>query len=415
MKVGIFVDGDFIPSFDGASNRFHYLSRYLQRIGVDVVVFHGYRRWSDVELIKKEPFKTYFISIDSYYKDLDFVSSLVNKEGIDLIQFDNLEPILIQGAKIASRTNTRLVSEMHYCVSDLAKSLGAPASRIQEVREAEYLTGKFIDHVICLTDVDATRLTSLMNIRGDRISVIPSGVDLEEVKYKNRAGNKSIVFLGNLFFEPNERAVRKIHRFIYPELSKEGYKFSIIGDCPKYLREELESRNFIFCGTIDDLNQAFSDAVIALAPIDEGTGMRIKILNYMAAGIPVIASSQAITGLKDVENIAVEDNLKKYPKLIRELANDHGKTNLEGKNLRILAESSYGWESIANKTKDIYKKILDRPIIDKNSNLHLLNQVNAQEPVWLEEAIQKKRFYARYPEISSNCVLTQGGEIKKIR
>ena len=416
MKIGIFVDGDFIPSFDGASNRFHYLSRYLQKSGVEVVVFHGYRRWSDIELIKKEPFKTYCMSIDSYYNDLNFISSLINKEGVDLIQFDNLEPILIQGAKIAAQTNTHLVSDMHYCVSDLAKDLGATRTRIQQVRKAEELTGKFVDHVICINEVDAKKLVTLMSLQKNMISVVPSGIDLVEIECRDRAKASDIIFLGNLFFEPNEQAVRKIHRFIYPILSEMGYKFSIIGDYPESLKEELgNSNDFVFQGTISNLNQEFSKALVALAPIDGGTGMRVKILNYMGAGIPTIASSKAMSGLSDVKDIIVEDDINKYPDLIAMLANNRQKAAVISRSLRTQAESFYGWDSIASRVKDIYKEVLNKPIINKTASLHLLSGVNAKEPVWLEEAVQKKRFYAKYPEISDDCILIQGGKVNFIR
>lgn len=409
------MDGDFIPSFDGASNRFQYLSRHLQKSGVEVVVFHGYRRWSDIHLIREEPFKTYCISKDSYYNDLDFICSLVNKEGIDLIQFDNLEPILIQGAKIAAKTQTHLVSEMHYCVSDLAKSLGAKSERIDQIKEMEKLTGRFVDHLICLNVEDAEKLTKSMGLDTSRISTIPSGVDLEEIKYRDRTNGKHIIFLGNLFFEPNAEATRKIRRLIYPQLSKIGYKFLIIGDCPADLSKELGDANFIFLGTIPDLNLAFRDALVALAPIDEGTGIRVKILNYMAAGIPVIATSQAISGLREVKNIIIEDNIHLYPRLIIQLTDDAKNTASMGSSLRAQAERSYGWDTIASQTKETYKQILKAPTTSKKQLLSLLDAIDTREPVWLEEATEKHRFYPKYPEMDGDCVLVDKGIITTIR
>src|SRR3989344_8315356 len=101
IKIGIFIDGDFIPSYDGASNRFHYLSRHLALNGADVVVFHGYRGWSDIKLIRKEPFKTYVFPKQHYYSNLELIASLIKKESIDIIQFDNLEPVLLQGIRLS--------------------------------------------------------------------------------------------------------------------------------------------------------------------------------------------------------------------------------------------------------------------------------------------------------------------------
>jgi hypothetical protein len=48
-KVAIFVDGEFIPSFSGATNRFHYLSRALQKFtDTEVVIILCDRGWSDI-------------------------------------------------------------------------------------------------------------------------------------------------------------------------------------------------------------------------------------------------------------------------------------------------------------------------------------------------------------------------------
>ena len=79
IRLGVFVDGDFIPSFDGAANRFHYLSRALLWAGVEVVIFHGYRGWSDLKLIKKEKIKTYIFPIECYYNNLELIASIIKK------------------------------------------------------------------------------------------------------------------------------------------------------------------------------------------------------------------------------------------------------------------------------------------------------------------------------------------------
>lgn len=390
IKIGIFVDGDFIPSYDGASNRFHYLSRFLSKSGkIDVVIFHGYRQWSDVSLIKKEGFKTYILPIDTYYNNLELLAHLIKKERIDIIQFDNLEPVLLQGIRLASLTGVRLVSEMHYVVRDLAKRLGADSKRIREIKINEEIVGKNIDHTICLSSDDVPKLTDDMKIDKKRISVIPSGVDCNEIKYFGpNLKERNIIFLGNLFFKPNEDAVRNIHKFIYPELKKNGFRFTIVGDCPIFLKEEFESGDFTFIGTIPNLSDVFSKATFALSPVNEGTGMRIKILNYLAAGIPVITTGIATAGFKHKDVLFVADNLSSYSDIVLKLINDADFLKSKALIGRKVIEREYNWEVIANKTIDVYKRILRSKEVKKEISVVLKNK----EPIWLQEAMKKKRF-----------------------
>ncbi len=390
IKIGIFVDGDFIPSYDGASNRFHYLSRHLAKNGVEVVVFHGYRKWSDISLIKKEPFKTYIFPIEHYYNNLELIASIIRKESIDIIQFDNLEPILLQGVRLAELAEVKLVSEMHYVVRNLAKKLGASQSRIKEIENIEKEVGKSIDHLICLSNKDRPFLKEFINIDPKKISVIPSGVDLKELKYVGpNFKEKNVVFLGNLYFKPNEDAVRVMRNQIYPELKKYGFRFTIAGDCPKNLKKECTTPGFSFIGTIPDLNKLFEKATFALAPIDEGTGMRIKLLNYLATGIPILTTSIATNGFGRKDCFLIEDDYSKYAGKIKNLLeNEKGLTDISKIGYSLI-KKNYDWNIIAKQTIKTYKKILAIPKIKRSVSLNILKN---KEPVWLQEAVAKHRF-----------------------
>ncbi|MFH1178483.1 MAG: glycosyltransferase family 4 protein [bacterium] len=391
IKVGIFVDGDFIPSYDGASNRFHYLSRYLALNGIDIVIFHGYREWSDISLIRKEPFKTYIFPIKNYYNNLELIASLIRKESIDIIQFDNLEPILLQGIRLAELSGTKLVSEMLYVVRNLAKRLGADKFRISEIEEMEKEVGKSINHLVCISNQDEPLLKNYMRISSSIISVIPSGVDCKEIKYVGpNIKAKNIIFLGNLYFKPNEDAVRIMRNQIYPELRKSGFSFTITGDCPAHLRKECVASGFKFTGTLADLNNLFKGATFALAPIEEGTGMRIKFLNYLAAGIPILTTNIATAGFEKKQCFFIEDDFSKYaPKIVDLFRNEKKLKSISQEGLHFI-KKNYDWNIIARRAIRTYRKILANKT--NKTSLPSNKILKNSEPVWLQEAIDKKRF-----------------------
>jgi len=403
-KIGIFIDGGFIPSYDGATNRFQYLSKHLKKNGVDVVIFYCYRGWSNIELIKKEPFKTYLLPVNNYYRNINLIADLIKKEHINIIQFNDLEPILSFGARLSEMTKTYLVIEMHYVVSSLAKALGSSSRYIKNIKKYEKLVGNLTDHLICVSDDDKPVLSNNMNISDNRISVIPSGVDVDGIKFSSpNFSKKTVVFLGNLFFEPNAVAVDNIYKYIYPELKKLGFKFLIVGDCPKTIKDKYKNHNFEFTGTVADLNDVFKKSTIALAPILEGTGMRLKTLNYLSAGLPVITTSISALGFQSKDVLIIENNFKKYPNIILDLISNRARVLELSKRGRNLVEKKFNWDYIANKTKLTYEKILSIPIKNKDVFIKEASKPKlTKEPVWLVETITKGRFADRY------CVLDDG-------
>lgn len=394
IKIGIFIDGGFIPSYDGATNRFQYLSRNLQKNGVEVVIFYCYRGWCDIELIKKKPFKTYLLPAHNYYNNQDLLINLIRKENIDIIQFNDLEPILSFGIKLSDATDTYLVAEMHYVASNLAKSLGSTEEDIINIKEYEKIVGSAIDHLICLSDDDEPKLQNNMNISSDKISVIPSGADTEDIKFHGpNFKEKIILFLGNLFFEPNSEAIDNIYKYIYPKLNDLGFKFLIVGDCPDEIRNKYKDTSIEFTGTVNDLNEVFSTATIALAPVLEGTGIRIKTLNYLSAGLPVISTSISASGFPYKDTIIIEDDIKKYPDIILEMMNNKANTLELSKKCRDVMENKLDWKIIAKQTKKVYQNLLDSEIKYESTLKEVSSRLNLKnEPVWLEETKNKGRF-----------------------
>ena len=61
---------------------------------------------------------------------------------------------------------------------------------------------------------------------------------------------------------------------------------------------KYENEKVKFLGYVEDLNDIFSKTTIALAPLFEGSGTRLKILDYLSAGIPTISTNLGVEGLK---------------------------------------------------------------------------------------------------------------------
>ena len=140
---------------------------------------------------------------------------------------------------------------------------------------------------------------------------------LTKPKYPINEKIKNIVFIGNCKHEPNLEAMSLIEIKIAPFLKDKN--FIIIGsNCEKRTKDNVTYTGFISDSEKDEL---LNKADLCIAPLKNGSGIKVKILEYFAKCKVVIGSSIAFEGynIKNRENAILEDNIDNYAKLILEL------------------------------------------------------------------------------------------------
>ncbi len=396
-KVAIFVDGIFIPSYSGAANRFHYLTRYLQQnTGTDMVVFLCDRGWSSPSLIRKEKFTTYLIH-PKLFRNLDFLESLLILEKIDILQFSTLELIIELGLPLSHKLNKHLIFEAHYEDYEFAKSIGSDDLILKSIKFLQSTFGKYFDQIIALSNED-NGLSKNLKVNHNEIKVIPSGIHvLDFPKNCFKPLSKKIIFFGNLYFGVNLQALKLIKKIIYPALKSIGFHFHIIGDISASDKNNLEEDNFVIVGKQADLYNSFKNSLFALAPVLHGSGIRIKILNYLNAGIPVITTSQGARGFPRKDLLIVEDDLRKYHEIIIKLSENKDylkRISFEG---RDFIQKNMSWKAISKNVSDVYDQILKKKIKNKENILDKVALLNFDDPPWIKEIIKGKRFKRNTP------------------
>ena len=169
---------------------------------------------------------------------------------------------------------------------------------------------------VCAID-DAYKMQELYGLDLKRAVEVPNGVDLETVKFvpiekrrelKNRLGigkEKIILFIGS-WHQPNIDAVKKIIAYAEKLLKyKHEYKFIILGSVGGYFKNNKTNKtacpdNVGFAGVSDDYEKELylSIADLAINPMESGSGTNLKMLDYMASGVPVLSTPVGARGLK---------------------------------------------------------------------------------------------------------------------
>lgn len=252
-------------------------------------------------------------------------------------------------------------------------------SDIEKMKAFEIKACRSCDRVVAVSDVDRDLLIQ-NGVEAWRVAVIPLGVDLSDYEsidleavncVRRRYGllqdDYVIVFHGVLSYKPNYDAVRLLAREIMPRLRSMGCsaKCLVIGSYPP---NEFAADDIILTGSVDPLPDYIKVADVAVVPLLEGGGTRLKILEYFAAGLPVISTVKGAEGIK-VEHgkeILVEDSMEKISKLINELRCDGVKRRTIGENGWHFVRS-LGWDKLA---AEYYRLHIE--IAQKKTNFRVL-------------------------------------------
>lgn len=128
--------------------------------------------------------------------------------------------------------------------------------------------------------------------------VLPPAISQKYFDLPMKDDGKTILFTGLLTWYPNKKSIIWFIQDIFPKILQKApdAKLLVVGDKSK--RFPLKNtKNITFTGYVKDVAPYFSKATVFIAPIIFGSGVRIKILEVMAAGIPVVSTSVGAEGL----------------------------------------------------------------------------------------------------------------------
>jgi glycosyltransferase involved in cell wall biosynthesis len=129
----------------------------------------------------------------------------------------------------------------------------------------------------------------------------------------------------------------------------DGFTFLAVGEGA---RVRDGNTNVVSTGIVDDIRPYLDAADVAVCPIEHGAGTKIKLLEYMASGLPAVAFAPAVRGLDardGVEVLVAEPTVASLKAAIDRLAAEPALAGRIGRAARELAVGRYDWASIAQR------------------------------------------------------------------
>jgi glycosyltransferase involved in cell wall biosynthesis len=231
-------------------------------------------------------------------------------------------------------------------------------------RELDEYAAQNATAIVTMSETDAQILINDFGASESVISIIPNGVDLstrvpatveEKLAAKKRIGltDKPIVlFVGSEHY-PNREALDIIQS--WPSKTGDKVHFVIVGSVGA---GRPSTPMMTITGFVKDIKDYLDAADIAINPLISGSGTSLKIVEYLACGIPTVTTPLGMRGLcfipgRDLLICAVEE----FPERIVSLSTDENLKKMLCQSGRRSVEAQYGWQSLSNKMIDVYHKV----------------------------------------------------------
>lgn len=266
----------------------------------------------------------------------------------------------------------RVISSHHSPSLVYRRSLEILGFGIQGLRMRFYMRGveKFetamyraMDHLIVLTPQD--RYWLLNAVPRLPVSVVPGGVDVKYFQPRPYESSEPVIlFTGRYDDESNLDAVRWFIQRIWPHLREHPSRpsFLVVGPHPPAeIREHARQDERIqVTGRVPDLREYFRRARVFACPVRIGSGMRTKVLEAMAAGVPVVSTTLGMEGIPAQigENCLLADDPDIMAENIKLLLEDEYLNRRLAANARRMVTERFAWDRTIDLLEDIFQNLL---------------------------------------------------------
>jgi glycosyltransferase involved in cell wall biosynthesis len=222
--------------------------------------------------------------------------------------------------------------------------------RLKGMEAFEFSLYRNADHVMVLTPQE--RFWMLSRLPRVHISVVPSGVDTHYYTHDpKRKKENAIVFTGNYRDSANEDAVRWFLKKVWPQLSARNpdLLFYIVGPSPSRAMQALAARcdGVRIVGRVDDLRTYLYRAKVLVCPVRVGAGIRTKVLEAMASGVPVVSTVLGVEGIPAQvgDNCFLADQADIMCEYTHMLLHDHEMALGIADRARAMIEERFTWDA----------------------------------------------------------------------
>jgi len=222
------------------------------------------------------------------------------------------------------------------------------------MRAYEPTVDEHVEQVIFVSPIDAKASGSRKTL------VLPLGVEVHPPV--EPCQRPIVVFSGNMGYSPNIIAAEWFVRNCWAAVREAvpNATFRVLGGNPG--PSILEMRNIPgveILGHVDNMMSAISEAAVSVAPMQSGSGMQFKILEAMACGLPVVATSLGLGAIRATSGteVLIADDKEMFSKTVINLLRNPNLRATIGGYARSFVETFHTWDYAAHIIEQKYYQI----------------------------------------------------------
>jgi glycosyltransferase involved in cell wall biosynthesis len=291
----------------------------------------------------------------------------------DLVFYENLESVsFFSGIVNRHLPDAVQVYDAHNVDSDLWLQLAAAQYNnefegyAKNALQVETNLYKRVDAFFGCSEADREKLFALNQGRLPGFT-IPNGVDTHAKPFDEnpmKHSQKEILFCGSLDYYPNEEGLIWFYEHVFPLIKKAipEVVLTVVGASTKKERYQalLDDPSVHFEGRVADVQPFYYRAGVCIAPLLSGSGTRLKILEAMSFGNPIVSTSIGAEGLTIIprKQLLIADEPFEFASIVIELMQEQNLFEQVRLNARELICSVYAWEKIGSDLNRFLKQIL---------------------------------------------------------
>jgi len=300
------------------------------------------------------------------------LAGVLREDQFDLVHLDSIHmAAYVPG--VCRQTPAPVVYNWHNIESELMRRYSAGVQPLRKLYAAwtarrlaaleRQILGQAFGHVVCS---QRERAQLLGIVPEARIAVIENGVDTAFFAEPPVAPGRRhrIVFVGSMRYHGNVEAAVWFARSVWPRIRERfpAWRLTLAGYDPAPAVLALRgAENVEVTGTVEDLRPYYGEALAAIVPVRTGGGTRLKILEAMAAGVPVVSTTLGAEGLavSPGRHLLIADREEDWLRQLSALAPQGDLWNGLVAAGRDLVRSRYDWEILGAALYETYSHWLN--------------------------------------------------------
>jgi glycosyltransferase involved in cell wall biosynthesis len=218
------------------------------------------------------------------------------------------------------------------------------------------------DGVLAVSDEDKAALEAAMGGASD-IAVIPIAVDTDdEPPVARKADADHILHIGTMYWPPNIDGVLWFIREVFPLIRAQRPEttLDVVGARPPQEIVALsgDGTGINVTGYVADPKPYLEQTGVMIVPLRAGGGMRVKILNALSRGLPLVSTTLGCEGIavEAGRHLLIADTPDDFARASLRLLNNRALADELGRNGRRLAEDRYDYRRACAHLETVYAK-----------------------------------------------------------